>query len=172
MAGYFDEKFKDSAVFYEFFYDIWNSIFLVIFLAYFIIRIVRNLRQIYIDILKIFQLSLVIVIWIRFITLVMVKVTTQKEDTELFLIIFTNVLNSRMLYWLLCQFSWYILYTHLNAYKMMIIGRPYSDCKYTIKQTERRGIVVIIAINIVFNLVLLLIDLINFYYPSYQINWL
>ena len=130
MAKYYDEMLENkNNLLYEFISDLCTSIILSVFWVYFIIRIVRNLKQQFIDILKIFQLSLVIVIWVRIITYFVVRITTEIEYSELFLTIFTNLLNSRMLYWSLCQFSWYILYIHLKTYKMMANGKPYSDCK-------------------------------------------
>ena len=161
MGDYYD--LGDNIHFYDFFHDILIAMSLVPYGLYFASRTIRNLKQQYIDLLKMIQLLSVLVICLRFWIIILVQSTTNREQTGLFVIIFSDILNLRMTFIWLTQFSWYILMFHIKTYRMMSNGKSYSECKIQIKKIERTGILAILLVNIVVNLLTLSIDLINYY---------
>ena len=161
MGDYFD--FEDKIDIIIFLNEIFYAVSLVIFGIVFACRIAQNLRQRYFDILKISQLLLVLTISLRSIIWIILWLTTNKNQTEMFLSIFNNIMLGRLAFISFIQFSWYILVKHLQIYGMMANGVSFSDSNFKIKNIERIGVLLLAIVNIAINLFTAIMEVIGFY---------
>ena len=150
MGDYYDLSHR--VLFFDFFYDFTTMIWFTIYGVYLSIRIARCLNQYYIDILKLGQLLLALIICIRSVVIFWIQVFKYKDQTEIILSVIFHSLNCKMFFILLTQFSWFIMIKHIEIYGTMINGRSFSDWKTQIHKIEKVGILIILSTNIAYNM--------------------
>ena len=122
--------------------------------------------SLFVDLLKVIQLALVLILWLRILAHFSMRLFTYEEETQIYLIVIDNFFYIRMVFISISQFSFYILIKHINTYKMMINGKSYSEWKALIQKAEKLGISIIISVNILIDLLTAALEAYGYYLDS------
>ena len=162
MGDYYN--LDDIIDFFDFLCDTFIGVLHIFYGIYFTVRIIKNSRKYYIDMLKIIQLLILLFVWVRFIVSYWFKIFTFKSQTQLYYLIFVFSTYCKRIFILLTQFSWYILIQHIKIYGNMIHGKSFSEWKSEVQKIERIGILIIVISTIVLNIITVTLEAADFYF--------
>ena len=117
------------------------EITLIAFIATWVI-LFRYLKEKYIDLLKIIQLSFIIVNWLNYILIITTGFINNKTAFQC-LFVFAIFFETFEAIYLSSQISWFTLALHLQEYRLMVEGKSYIEWNKFIKAKEKKVFITI-----------------------------
>ena len=146
---------------FEISYDSITWLMLAFFSILFGCLIYKRTKEQFIDLLKAIQFSLVWMMAIRFHTIFILRLTTEVEDHKYYVFWIQELLNWRMVYTWMIQFSWFLLAKHLTLYRKMDAQNEYEKLRQLLRKVEIKYVLFILFGNVLINLISLTIDFVS-----------
>ena len=104
--------------------------------SYMIHLFVKNLREQFVDIIKLLQTTFVFVWFFSDVLTILISIFNNSLLSNPIVTVFVLITDPYMFWYGLNQFAWLVLILHLSTYQMMIEGKSYSEWRNIIKRSE------------------------------------